>query len=67
MNTVPANSTPDSANRDMSGLTRQLESILTIDGKGRPAKARQLLRLLIDVPDTELAKALAEIGDRKSF
>jgi hypothetical protein len=48
-------------------LTKTLESILTIDGQGRPAKARALMRLMIDVPETELAKALAEIGDRKWF
>jgi hypothetical protein len=51
----------------MDSLTEQLERILTIDGKGRPEKARMLLRLLIDVPPEKLAEALAEIGDRKFF
>ena len=57
----------DTPPMDRLALVKRLESILTIDGKGRPFKARELLRLLIDVPDTQLAEALAEIGDRTFF
>jgi len=48
-------------------LIKKLESILTIDGKGRPAKARDLLAVMAWVPKEELEAALKEIGNRKFF
>ena len=48
-------------------IIKLLESILTIDGKGRPAKARTLLALIEEAPTLELLKALKEIGERKFF
>ena len=54
--------------------TRLLESILTIDGLGRPAKARALLALIKQTfPDDpssysgEFYYALKEISERKFF
>ena len=44
-----------------------LESILTIDGKGRPAKARLLLELLKEGNMLIILDALKEIGERKWF
>lgn len=52
---------------DRPALVKRLESILTIDGQGRPAKARMLLQLLGDVPNDPLIEALKEIGNRKFF
>ena len=55
----------------METLIKQLERILTIDGQGRPAKARMLLEIIEnefpDDPSTELRDALKEIGERKFF
>jgi hypothetical protein len=48
-------------------LEKQLESILTIDGQGRPAKARQLLELLATIPLEELKAEVEKIGQRKFF
>ena len=48
-------------------LTKLLESVLTIDGKGRPAKARLLLQLLEEESTLILLAALKEIGERKHF
>jgi hypothetical protein len=42
-----------------------LESILTIDGQGRPAKARQLLSLIEEAPTLFVLTGLKEIGERK--
>ncbi len=44
-----------------------LESILTIDGNGRPAKARLLLSLMQEAPSEEFLQALKEISERKHF
>ena len=41
-----------------------LESILTIDSKGRPAKARLLLSLMQEAPSEEFLQALKEISER---
>jgi len=59
------NSTPPPLDRN--ALVKRLESILTIDGRGRPWKARALLELLGDMPHDPLFIALKEIGDRKFF
>ncbi len=48
-------------------LIKVLENVLTIDGKGRPAKARQLLQLLQETNVIILLDALKEIGERKWF
>ena len=48
-------------------LVKQLERILTIDGKGRPWKARELVTLLCNVNTVNLMAALQEIGERKAF
>ena len=57
----------DSETKEKSPLERKLESILTIDGQGRPKKARELLVLLYDYPKLEVMEALTEIGNRKYF
>lgn len=65
----------DSLYRSRADLTKALENILTIDGRGRPFKARALLALIKqqfpDDPaaygDGELVTALKEIGERKFF
>lgn len=52
---------------DLNKTIKELERILTIDGQGRPAKARMLLAL-INSPNEELLKeALEQIGERKFF
>jgi hypothetical protein len=48
-------------------IIKILETILTIDGKGRPAKARLLLSLIEEAPTLELLAAIKEIGERKNF
>lgn len=46
-------------------IIKLLESILTIDGKGRNEKARRLLALMKEAPADEFIAALKEIGERK--
>ena len=48
-------------------IVKILESILTIDGRGRPAKSRLLLSLIEEAPTLELLAALKQIGERKWF
>lgn len=48
-------------------LIKKLENILTIDGRGRPAKARMLLEILETVDMEEVRKNLKEIGERRFF
>jgi hypothetical protein len=45
-------------------LVRQLESIFTIDGQGRPAKARKLLTLIETVEGATLKEGIAQISQR---
>ena len=52
---------------DKELMTKVLESILTIDGQGRPAKARMLLKLLEEESVLILLAALKEVGERKGF
>jgi hypothetical protein len=47
-------------------LIREMEAILTIDGQGRPAKARRLLSLLEAKPE-EVKAVLREIQERPWF
>jgi len=60
MKTTLSPNTPDK-------LTKQLENIITIDGRGRPAKARLLLQLIEEVGIEEVMKVLKEFGERKFF
>jgi hypothetical protein len=46
-------------------ITKLLESIITIDGKGRPAKARLLISLLCEVNTVNLIDSIKDIGERK--
>ncbi len=48
-------------------MTKVLESILTIDGLGRPEKARMLLKLLEEESVLILLAALRDVGERKFF
>lgn len=49
----------------MSKLSKDLEQVITIDGKGRPWKARELLSLLNSVDINTLKVELEKIGKRK--
>jgi len=51
----------------MKDLVKKLELILTIDGSGRPEKAKRLLELLNSVPQEELRAAIEELSKRKHF
>jgi hypothetical protein len=48
-------------------IIKILEGVLSIDGKGRPARARLLLSLIEEAPIFEFLAALKEIGERKYF
>jgi len=52
---------------DKELMTKVLESILTIDGQGRQAKARMMLKLLEEESFLILLAALKEVGERKFF
>lgn len=44
-----------------------LERVITIDGRGRPLKARLLLDLIKRYGINEVTKVLKEFGERKHF
>ena len=46
---------------------KELENILTIDGRGRPAKAKALLWLMDRYGKSIVEQALKEISERKFF
>jgi len=48
-------------------IIKLLENVLTIDGRGRPGKARLLLSLIEESPTLVLLTAIKEIGERKWF
>ena len=48
-------------------LIKKLESILTIDGKGRPKKAKELSELFNKYQHVDIFDCLKEISDRKHF
>jgi dissimilatory sulfite reductase (desulfoviridin) alpha/beta subunit len=48
-------------------LTKELEKVLTIDGRGRPKKAQLLLSLIEKYGWEEFMKVVAEISTRKFF
>jgi hypothetical protein len=52
---------------DKSDLLIQLERILTIDGKGRPAKAKLLLDLIEKTDKEVLVAAITQVSERKFF
>lgn len=48
-------------------LTEALERVITIDGRGRPEKARLLVTLINETPKEKLVEVLTTIGERKFF
>lgn len=48
-------------------LTKALENIFTIDGRGRPAKAKYFLELLQKYELNEVLRVIQEISERKFF
>lgn len=48
-------------------LIKKLESVLTIDGRGRPAKARLLLQLIEEVGIEEVMEEVKKFGERRFF
>lgn len=46
-------------------IIKILETIVTIDGKGRATKARLMLSLIEEAPSLILLQSLKEIGERK--
>lgn len=48
-------------------LTKELERVITIDGKGRPWKAGHLESILINYNLADVMEALQEIKKRKAF
>jgi hypothetical protein len=48
-------------------VIKELENILTIDGRGRPAKAKALLWLIDSHGKAIFEQALKEISERKFF
>lgn len=50
-----------------SELIKELENVLTIDGRGRPKKAKLLLEILAKYGLDETLLAVQEISERKNF
>lgn len=48
-------------------LVKELENVLTIDGRGRPAKAKLLLQLVKEHGLETVLKEIEKIGERKWF
>ncbi len=48
-------------------LTIEMEHVITIDGRGRPRKARYLLELIEKFGIEEVMKVLGEMSTRKFF
>ena len=48
-------------------LIKKMESVLTIDGRGRPKKAQLLLDLITVYGIEEVMKVIKEFGERKNF
>lgn len=48
-------------------LTMELENVVTIDGRGRPKKAKLLLELIQEFGIEEVKKELEIISKRKFF
>jgi hypothetical protein len=52
---------------EKQAVIKELENILTIDGRGRPAKAKALLWLIDRHGREVFLQALKEISERKWF
>ena len=52
---------------EKQAVIKELENILTIDGRGRPAKAKALLWLIDRHGQAVVEQALKEISERKFF
>ncbi len=50
-----------------AALVTKLETVLTIDGKGRPSKARSLLQIFDHFTLDELRVCLIQISEREHF
>lgn len=48
-------------------IVKELENIFTIDGRGRPSKAKTFLQLLSDYGNGQVLAAVKEISERKSL
>jgi hypothetical protein len=48
-------------------LTKELERVFTIDGKGRPAKAKSLLELIDQFGEPAVMVEIKKISERKVF
>jgi hypothetical protein len=57
----------DTGNGAKSELDKALESIFTIDGRGRPAKAKLFLLIMQKYSQDEVFKGIEEISKRKWF
>lgn len=51
----------------MSDLAKELEQVLTIDGRGRPKKARSLLELIEQFGMENVLAEVKRFGERKNF
>ena len=48
-------------------IVKELEQIFTIDGRGRPEKAKTFLRLIENYGSGQVTAAIKEISERKSL
>ena len=48
-------------------VVKELENIFTIDGRGRPAKAKTFLRLIDNYGRELVIEEVKRIGERKNF
>jgi len=51
----------------MNNLIDNLEKVLTIDGRGRPKKAKLLLELITEFGIDKVIEAITQLGERKNF
>jgi hypothetical protein len=58
---------PNKADLRIAKLTQDLESVLTIDGRGRSKKAQLLLQLFEDHEWGDVLAEIRRIGERKVF
>ena len=52
---------------EMKAIVKILENIFTIDGKGRPAKARAFMELVSNYGLALVLNEICKIGERKAF
>jgi hypothetical protein len=52
---------------EKSKLTRELENVITIDGRGRPKKAVLLLELVKEFGVDKVLEEVQRFGERKFF